>query len=158
MPRLVEQKVTVVAEIGVTAEFRHEQGGIKACGDLGDKEHQLLTRPHGGLEKAEGAVKHLSRLSCKSPAFFCLGGKAIPYPLSADEEKHVKKIIDVCRTIGDSPQWYSGFYYGIDFVFNEGKIVFNELEDTVGARMVYETTDMDIIKMFCDEIRQTLKI
>jgi len=88
---------------------------------------------------------------------FCLGGKAIPYPLSADEEKHVKKIIDVCRTIGDSPQWYSGFYYGIDFVFNEGKIVFNELEDTVGARMVYAKTNIDILKRFCDELKASIK-
>ena len=74
---------------------------------------------------------------------FCLGGEAIPYQLSRDEEKQVKKIISLLD---------GGFYYGIDFVFNKGKIVFNEIEDTVGARMVYAKTDIDIIKLFCDEI------
>ena len=77
---------------------------------------------------------------------FCLGGKAIPYSLSSDEEKQVKKIMSLLD---------GGFYYGIDFVFNNGKIVFNELEDTVGARMVYEKTDIDIIKLFCNEINLT---
>ncbi len=75
---------------------------------------------------------------------FCLGGEAIPYTLSSDEEKLVKKIISLLD---------GGFYYGIDFVFDGGKIVFNELEDTVGARMIYEKTDIDIIKIFCEEIK-----
>ena len=75
---------------------------------------------------------------------FCLGGEAITYALSADEEKQVKKIISLLD---------GGFYYGIDFVFDKGKIVFNEIEDTVGARMVYAKTDIDIIKIFCDEIK-----
>ncbi len=75
---------------------------------------------------------------------FCLGGEAIPYTLSTDEEKHVKKIISLLD---------GGFYYGIDFVFNNGKIVFNEIEDTVGARMVYEKTDIDIINLFCNKIK-----
>ena len=75
---------------------------------------------------------------------FCLGGEAIPYTLSGEEEKLVKKIISLLS---------GGFYYGIDFVFNGGKIVFNEIEDTVGARMVYAKTDIDILKIFCDEIK-----
>ncbi|MBQ9531008.1 MAG: ATP-grasp domain-containing protein [Eubacterium sp.] len=75
---------------------------------------------------------------------FCLGGKAVPYNLSDDEEKEVKKIINLLD---------GGFYYGIDFVFNGGKIVFNEIEDAVGARMVYEKTDIDIINLFCNKIK-----
>jgi ribosomal protein S6--L-glutamate ligase/gamma-F420-2:alpha-L-glutamate ligase len=77
---------------------------------------------------------------------FCLGGEAIPYELSNEEEALVKKIISLLD---------GGFYFGIDFVFNNGKIVFNEIEDTVGARMVYAKTDIDIIKLFCDELKQT---
>ena len=76
---------------------------------------------------------------------FCLGGEAIPYSLSVDEEKLVKRIISLLD---------GGFYYGIDFVFDRGKIVFNEIEDTVGARMVYEKTDIDIIKLFCEELKK----
>ena len=87
---------------------------------------------------------------------FCLGGQAIPYEMNKDERALVQKIIDLCCSIGDSPQLNNGgFYYGIDFVFNNGHIVFNEIEDAVGARMVYEKTDIDIIKLFCDELKLT---
>ena len=47
-------------------------------------------------------------------------------------------------------------YIGIDFVFNEGKIVFNEIEDSVGARMVYEKTDIDILRLYCDYIKKEM--
>lgn len=77
---------------------------------------------------------------------FCLGGEAIPYELSDDETALVKKIIALVK----------GDYYGIDFVFNGGKIVFNELEDTVGARMVYEKTDIDIIALYCRSIQNEI--
>lgn len=75
---------------------------------------------------------------------YCLGGGAEIYHLSDEEILQVKKIISLLE----------GDYYGIDFVFNGGKIVFNEIEDTVGARMVYDKTDIDIIKMYCDYIRE----
>ncbi len=39
-------------------------------------------------------------------------------------------------------------------MFNSGKIVFNEIEDSVGARMVYSLTNMDIIKEYCDYIKE----
>jgi ribosomal protein S6--L-glutamate ligase/gamma-F420-2:alpha-L-glutamate ligase len=74
---------------------------------------------------------------------YCLGGNAVPYDLSNDEIEQINKIIDL---IG-------GDYYGIDFVFNNGKIVFNEIEDTVGARMVYDKTNIDILKLYCDYIK-----
>lgn len=73
---------------------------------------------------------------------YCLGGEAIPYQLNENEKKIVKKIINLV----------GGDYYGIDFVFNNGKIVFNEIEDTVGARMVYDKTDIDILNLYCDYI------
>ena len=47
-------------------------------------------------------------------------------------------------------------YIGIDFVFNEGKIVFNEIEDSVGSRMVYEKTDIDILRLYCDYIKKEM--
>ena len=48
-------------------------------------------------------------------------------------------------------------YYGIDFVFDNGKAVFNELEDAVGARMVYANTEIDIIGMYIDYIKGSLR-
>ena len=78
---------------------------------------------------------------------FCLGGEANLYILNAEEERLVKRIISLVKAD----------YIGIDFVFNDGNIVFNEIEDTVGARMVYAKTDIDIIKLYCDYIRFIMK-
>lgn len=80
-------------------------------------------------------------------ANFCLGGNAVPYTLSADEKKLIKKITSLIK--------YD--YIGIDFVFNGGKIVFNEIEDSVGARMIYMLTDIDIIKKYCNYIKNEVK-
>ncbi len=77
---------------------------------------------------------------------YCLGGRAELYTLSEEEIKLIKRITSLIN----------GDYYAIDFVFNNGKTVFNELEDTVGARMIYDKTDIDIIKMYCDYIRNNL--
>lgn len=74
---------------------------------------------------------------------FCLGGSASVYNLSDEECALVKKISSLV----------SYDYIGIDFVFNRGKIVFNEIEDTVGARMVYDTTDIDILNIYCEYIK-----
>lgn len=73
---------------------------------------------------------------------FCLGGSASVYKLCDDERRLVKKISSLV----------SYDYIGIDFVFNNGKIIFNEIEDSVGARMVYDQTDIDILKIYCDYI------
>ena len=77
---------------------------------------------------------------------YCLGGDAVPYNLSNQEIAHIKKITALL----------DGDYYGVDFVFNKGKIVFNEIEDTVGARRVYDTTDIDILKLYCEHIKNAL--
>lgn len=74
---------------------------------------------------------------------YCLGGSASVYNPSEEERRLVKKISSLV----------SYDYIGIDFVFNRGKIVFNEIEDTVGARMVYDTTDIDILNIYCEYIK-----
>lgn len=45
-------------------------------------------------------------------------------------------------------------YIGIDFVFDGGRPVFNEIEDTVGARMVYDKTGIDILSLYCNYIKK----
>ena len=70
----------------------------------------------------------------------------MPYKLSASEEALVLKIASLLKFD----------YIGIDFVFNKGKIVFNEIEDSVGARMVYEKTDIDILRLYCDYIKKEM--
>lgn len=65
---------------------------------------------------------------------FCLGGKAERYELSEEEEAQVRRIMELLPFD----------YVGIDFLFHEGKLIFNEIEDAVGARMLYTSTDIDI--------------
>ncbi len=74
---------------------------------------------------------------------FCLGGSAAFHSLNEYEIKLVNKIANLIPND----------YIGIDFIFDNGKPIFNEIEDTVGARTVYEKTDIDIIKIYCDYIK-----
>lgn len=77
---------------------------------------------------------------------FCLGGKASVYNLSTEETALVNKIIDL----------FDFDFVGIDFMFNKGKIIFNEIEDVVGSRMLYTHTDIDIVEMYVDYIAEKL--
>ena len=77
---------------------------------------------------------------------FCLGGRATPYKMSEEEKSLVKRILSLVESD----------YIGIDFLFDGGHLIFNEIEDTVGARMVYDKTDIDIIKLYCDYIKKNI--
>lgn len=79
---------------------------------------------------------------------FCLGGTASVYTLSDNEIGLINKISSLVQSD----------YIGIDFIFNDGKIIFNEIEDTVGARMVYSKTDIDILSLYCDYIKEEMKL
>lgn len=73
---------------------------------------------------------------------FCLGGKAVEYDLSEWEKEEIQKVIDQ----------FDIAYAGLDFIFDEGKIIFNEMEDVVGARMLYTYTDIDIVDIYLNFI------
>lgn len=94
--------------------------------------------------KIEGSMLRQSKNDFRSN--FCLGGTAVEYLLSREEILKIKKIISLV----------DGDYYGIDFVFDRGKIVFNELEDSVGARMLYSKTKIDIIEKYCSYIKKAV--
>lgn len=98
-------------------------------------------------EKIVGAVLRSSTTDFRSN--YCLGGKAERYNLSHEERSRVQKIISLVSPLG-------AHYYGIDFVFDGGKAVFNELEDTVGARMLYDLTDIDIIDEYINYIKANI--
>lgn len=79
---------------------------------------------------------------------YSLGGGAEVYELSKNEIRMVYKILEKLPLD----------YGGIDFIFHKGKAVFNEVEDAVGARMIYENTDIDIVKMFVEYIIKELNV
>lgn len=77
---------------------------------------------------------------------FSLGGKAEKYELNEQERNLVKKICDELH-----PD-----YIGVDFMYDGKRLVLNEIEDAVGARMVYENTDLNIVKEFTDDIKAVI--
>lgn len=81
-------------------------------------------------------------------ANICLGGDAAKYGLSKSEKELVIKISSLID--------YD--FIGIDFVFDKGHAVFNEIEDTVGARSVYMTSGIDIIKLYCEYIKKETEL
>jgi RimK family alpha-L-glutamate ligase len=73
---------------------------------------------------------------------YSLGGQVAMHLLTSYEKDLVQKIL--CKLDID--------YAGIDFIFHDGKAVFNEIEDAVGARMLYEVSDLDIAAMFVEYV------
>lgn len=75
------------------------------------------------------------------------GGKAELYELSASQRAEVEKI-----TNG------SGLVFGlagVDFLLTkDGQFVFNEIEDVVGCRSLYELTDINIVKIYLEYIKR----
>lgn len=74
------------------------------------------------------------------------GGNAQPYSLDAETRQYVERILGQ----------FSFDLAGIDFIFHQGKLVFNEIEDAVGTRMLYIHTNMDIVAMYLDHIVKRL--
>lgn len=77
---------------------------------------------------------------------FSLGGTASVYTLSAKETEMVKRLTEGLD-IG---------HCGIDFIFDKGEPVFNEIEDVVGSRMLYKYTDIDVVEAYVDYIDKLL--
>ncbi len=78
---------------------------------------------------------------------FSLGGKCELCPPTAEQVDIAKR---VCARLRCD-------YVGIDFIPYNGDLVLNEIEDVVGARMLYELTDIDIAEKFAEYIRSEIK-
>lgn len=76
-----------------------------------------------------------------------LGGSARKHILTAEENKIINKVLE------------SSFFdfASIDLIYKKGKPILNEIEDIVGSRMVYENTNIDIIKIFAKWINKKLR-
>ena len=95
-----------------------------------------------------GAVKRKATNGFK--ANFSLGGEASEYVLQQEESVLVDKIIAWFNKESYKIEKTAGlFYVGIDFIVDEnGKWIFNEIEDVVGSRMLYKTSNIDIVDMY----------
>lgn len=107
----------------------------KCCSDRGKDVRVYIIG-----NKIVAAVLRTSTKSFKSN--FSLGGKAELYELNHTEKDMVEKIIKKLPLD----------YAGIDFTFHHGKAVFNEIEDAVGARMLYSISPIDIVSEYVNYI------
>ena len=73
---------------------------------------------------------------------YCLGGSASRYELTKAEMDIVHRLTETLD-IG---------FAGIDLMFDEGRPVLNEMEDVVGARMLYHLTELDVVDMYIEHI------
>ena len=75
------------------------------------------------------------------------GGSAEPYRLNAREEQIVHKLMDT-MDFGLA---------GIDFLLHRGRLVFNEIEDAVGTRMLFAHGHDDIVHRYLRFILNTFE-
>lgn len=81
-------------------------------------------------------------------ANYSLGGEVSLYNLSDAEKEIVRRITDK----------FDFGLVGIDFIIgDEGELIFNEIEDVVGSRMLYRCSDINIVELYLKHIIQQLK-
>ena len=73
---------------------------------------------------------------------YSLGHNAALHTLTSEENALVQRIIPLLPFD----------CIGIDFVYDKGHPVFNEIEDAVGARMLYSNSDIDLVKLYMNYI------
>lgn len=79
---------------------------------------------------------------------YSLGGSVELYTLSEKQKILVNKIID---------QFDFGLV-GIDFLIgDDGEFIFNEIEDVVGARMLYQCSDINLVGLYLEFIKRELR-
>ncbi|MEH7249926.1 ATP-grasp domain-containing protein [Neobacillus niacini] len=94
-----------------------------------------------------GAVLRESTTSFK--ANYTLGGQISPYHLTDAEIAIVKKIISNLQAD----------FIGIDFLLSkDNELVFNEIEDVVGCRSLYSTSDVNAARLYVEHINKAMKM
>lgn len=80
-------------------------------------------------------------------ANYSLGGEVSLYELSAHEREIVQIILS----------GYQFDYVGVDFIIgDDGSLIFNEIEDVVGARMLCACSDINIVEKYLSYIKDKI--
>lgn len=109
-------------------------------------QHQADIRAYVIDTEVVGAVKRSSSSSFK--ANYSLGGAIEKYILTGAQEKDVLRI---ARSLNSD-------YIGIDFLLlDDGRHLFNEIEDPVGARSFFETHEENIAELLVEHIHKLEK-
>lgn len=79
---------------------------------------------------------------------FSLGGSVSLYELSVEERAIIHKIMEQ----------FEFDLVGIDFIIGDaGELIFNEIEDVVGSRMLYQCSDINIVQLYLKHILKEMK-
>lgn len=79
---------------------------------------------------------------------FSLGGEVCLYELSEKEREIIQLIMN---------QFDFGLV-GIDFIIGDtGELIFNEIEDVVGSRMLYQCSDINIVERYLKFIKEQVQ-
>ncbi len=74
------------------------------------------------------------------------GGSAEQWTLDTQTRKYVDTVLEK----------FDFGLAGIDFIFHKGRLLFNEIEDAVGTRMLYIHTELDIVTLYLNDILSRL--
>ena len=96
-------------------------------------------------KKVIGAVKRSNGKDFRSN--FSLGGEV-------EEYKPSKEMIDIAIKIA---KLLDADSIGVDFIIYDKGFVVNEIEDPVGAKMLYKVMGIDAVNLFVEYIKSTLK-
>ena len=91
------------------------------------------------------AVERSSAIDFRSN--FSLGGSYALYEASDEMKDAVKKICKALQPI----------YLGVDFIFDNGRPLLNEIEDAAGARMLYRLTDLPVHRLYLEAVLRAAK-
>ena len=78
------------------------------------------------------------------------GGTPSLHPLTSAERETVTAVL---KALPFDPD-----FIGVDFLYADGKMIFNEIEDVVGTRMLYQTGFADAALLYCDYIKNKMTI
>lgn len=137
------------------AGWKEWKQNLPVCGDRNCGRQYVVQQAASDLGKdvrvyivgnrIAAAVLRTSKTDFRSN--YCLGGSVELYELSRKERMLVQRTI-AGLSIGMA---------GIDFIFHEGEMVFNEIEDVAGARGLYSLTDYDIVDEYIRYIWEELQ-
>lgn len=135
-----------IGDIAVRDSILNGIGGSDAVlQPLTGSRHQDL-RVYVIGQEIVAAVLRTAREGFKSN--FSLGGEVCLYELSEEEERIVRII---------TSQFDIGLV-GIDFIIgDEGELIFNEIEDVVGSRMLYQCSGINIVEKYLTYIKSLIK-
>lgn len=111
---------------------------------VGSRREDLRVYVIGG--KIVASVLRKGQIGFK--ANYSLGGHVSLYNLSEQEEKIVYEILSILDVD----------MVGIDFIIGDsGELIFNEIEDVVGARMLYQCSDINLVDLYLEHIIEKQK-